>query len=231
LCLTDFILKNYAAGQQTLLVLDEAQHLSPDLLEELRLLANLEGRGGRALQVVLTAQPAILNTLERPELAALNQRVAVSARLEPLGQHEAADYLLHQLRAAGGKPERIVSDEALEILARDTRGIPRLLNRAMHQALLLASRAGTTLVDAEVALESLSMLDLPGVREEPVEPPSLVVPSEEAEAAPEPHPSDGYAESMLLETEEAEETQEATSLPIQGEDIPRPPLTSPRRPA
>jgi type II secretory pathway predicted ATPase ExeA len=231
LCLTEFLLKNYEVGRRTLLVLDEAQHLSPDLLEELRLLANLEGREGRALQVVLAAQPAILRTLRRPKLAALSQRVAVWARLEPLGRHEAADYLVHQLRAVGGKPERIVSDEALEILARDTRGIPRLLNRAMHQALLLASRVGAALIDAEVALEALGMLDLPGEQEVSIEPPSLVAPSEEAETGPESYPSDGSSEPMLAGNEDAEEPQEPKSLPIQGGDGSRPSLSSPRRPA
>jgi hypothetical protein len=75
------------------------------------------------------------------------------------------------------------------------------------------------------------MLDLPGEQEVSVEPRSLVVPSEEAHAAPEPHPDDGYREPMLAENEETEETQEPTSLPIQGEDGSRLPLSSPRRPA
>jgi general secretion pathway protein A len=231
LCLTDTILKNYEAGRRTLFVLDEAQHLSSGLLEELRLLANLEGRTGRALQVVLAAQPAILNTLRRPELAALYQRVAGVARLEPLGRHEAADYLVHQLRAAGGNSERIVSDEALDILARASRGIPRLLNRAMHQALLVAFKAGAGLVDAEAALEALTLLDLLSEPEEPVQPPSLILPSEPADAVPESGPSDGDAVPMLAEEEEAGESSEPTSLPIQGGAGPRPPLTSPRRPA
>jgi general secretion pathway protein A len=231
LSLTEFLLKNYEAGRCTLLVLDEAQHLHADLLEELRLLANLEGRAGRAFQVVLAAQPAILKTLRRPELAALSQRLAVGARLKPLGRHEAADYLVHQLRVAGGMPERIVSDEAVEILAQETHGIPRLLNRAMHQALLLASRAGTTLVDAEVALEALRMLDLTGETEEPIEQPSLAVPSEQEDALAEPLSSNGFVEPVLAEDEETGESQEPTSLPLPNGAGPRHPLNSPRRPA
>jgi type II secretory pathway predicted ATPase ExeA len=139
---------------------DEAQHLNPDLLEELRLLGNLESRQGKAVQVVLAAQLGLLDTLERPELACLRQRLTVRVRLAPLGLDEAADYLIHHLRRAGGRPERIVTDEALEVLARGAGGVPRQLNQAMHQALQLAHSAGAAQVDAEAAVEALALLGL-----------------------------------------------------------------------
>jgi general secretion pathway protein A len=160
LALTDFLLQTYAAGRRSVLVMDEAQYLKPELLEELRLLANLESARGRALQVVLAAQPAILETLRRPELAALAQRLAVRVRLAPLGPVEAADYLVHQVRQAGGRPESVLTDEALEMLARGSGGVPRLLNQATHQALSLACAAGSTVVDAEAVLEALELLGL-----------------------------------------------------------------------
>jgi type II secretory pathway predicted ATPase ExeA len=160
LTLTDFLLKNYEAARRTVVIIDEAQHLTPDILEELRLLGNLESRHGKALQTILLALPDIGKTLSLPELAALNQRLAVRLRLEPLGFHEAADYLVQHLRAQGGKAEAIVSDEALAILARGTKGIPRLLNRAMHQAFKLTHQAGQSLVDAEAALEALAVCGL-----------------------------------------------------------------------
>jgi type II secretory pathway predicted ATPase ExeA len=159
--LTEFLLKSFAAGKRTVLVADEAQHLTPDLLEEIRLLGNLEAGQRKALQVVLSAQPALLQTLRRPELASLSQRLVVRARLAPLGFEEAADYLLHHLRAAGARPEAVVTEEGLEVLARGTQGVPRLLNQAAHQALLLAQEGeGASLVDAEVALEALTSLGL-----------------------------------------------------------------------
>jgi hypothetical protein len=143
----------------------------------------LEGQGGRAAQVVLAAQTMLLETLRQPALTALLQRVAVGASLEPLGLHEAADYLVQHLRAAGGRPERIISDEALEVLARGTRGLPRLLNRAMHQALTLAFAADAALVDAEVALEALGALGQAiGEEESPSEPPRANAVKETAEA-------------------------------------------------
>ena len=160
LALTDYLLQGYAEGRGTVLVVDEAQHLTPDLLEELRLLGNLEARSAKAVQVVLVGQTALLETLRRPELAALAQRLAVRAELQPLALQEAADYLLHQVRIAGGRPERLFADEALELLSRQTRGIPRLLNQAAHQALNLAAEAGAAEVDAEAALEALALLGL-----------------------------------------------------------------------
>jgi len=160
LALTEFLLKNYEASRRSVLVLDEAQHLTPDLLEELRLLGNLEGKRGKAIQVVLVALPNILETLELRALAAFEQRLAVRVRLEPLGLHEAADFLVHQLRSVGAVPEQIISDEALEIVARGAHGIPRLLNRAAHQAFTLAHSAGETSVDAEAALEALVQVGL-----------------------------------------------------------------------
>jgi type II secretory pathway predicted ATPase ExeA len=160
LALTDHLLRRYEEGRGTLLILDEAQDLTPDLLEELRLLGNLESRSGKAFQVVLVGQPALLETLRRPELTALWQRVAIRAEIEPLPLQEAADYLLHHLRVAGGKPERLFADEALELLCRQTHGVPRLLNQAAHQALHLAAEAGAAQVDAEAVLEALALLGL-----------------------------------------------------------------------
>lgn len=157
---TDLILKNHQAGKRFVLVIDEAQHLSTDLLEELRLLGNLEASNGKALQVVLVALPRILDTLRKPELAALNQRLSLKLKLEGLDVEEAADYLLHHLRRAGGRPDRLITDDAVELLARHTRGIPRLLNQAGHQAFVLADMGECATVDAEAALESLASLGI-----------------------------------------------------------------------
>ena len=160
LALIDHLLRRYEEGQGTLLIVDEAQHLTPDLLEELRLLGNLEARSGKAVQVILVGQPALLETLRRPELTAFRQRLAIRAEIEPLPLQEAADYLLHHVRIAGGRPERLFADEALELLARQTRGVPRLLNQAAHHALNLAAESGAAGVDVEAALEGLAMLGL-----------------------------------------------------------------------
>jgi hypothetical protein len=102
----------------------------------------------------------LLETLNRPELAGLRQRLAVRVEVGPLPLQEAADYLLHHVRVAGGRPEQLFADEAVELLARQTGGVPRLLNQAAHQALALAAEAGAAQVDAEAALEALALLGL-----------------------------------------------------------------------
>lgn len=160
IALSDAILRNYDNGQRSLLLVDEAQHLTPELLEELRLLSNLEGPKGKACQVCLVALPQIAETLNSPELAALRQRLAVQPCLAPLDVREAMDFLLHELRVAGGTPNEIISDEALEVLARGARGIPRLLKRSAQQAFSLAYSAGAAQVDAEAAIEALVTLGL-----------------------------------------------------------------------
>jgi type II secretory pathway predicted ATPase ExeA len=158
--LTDYLLTNCGKNLRTVLIVDEAQHLSVDLIEELRLLGNLEASGKKAVQTVLLGQLALLEKLARPELTSMRQRLGVKAEVAALGVEEALDYLLHHLRQAGGHPENIVDEAALEVLARGTAGVPRLLNQAGHQALLAADAADMTIVDAEAALEALSALGL-----------------------------------------------------------------------
>jgi type II secretory pathway predicted ATPase ExeA len=159
LTLTDAVLRQFAAGKRTVVFVDEAHLLGMEALDELRLWGNLEGRGGKAVQVVLVGSSSLEETLTRPELAGLRQRIVVRCRLEPLGLHEAADYVLHHLRRAGGDPEKLVSDEALEVLARGAQGVPRLLNQATWLALQLSAENEAS-VDVEVALEALAQLGL-----------------------------------------------------------------------
>jgi type II secretory pathway predicted ATPase ExeA len=162
LTLTDHLLKVFGEGWRTIVVVDEAHLLPVAALEELRLLANLEARSGKAVQIVLVGQPCLREVLANPRLGSLRQRLAVKASIEALGIQEAADYLVHHLRQAGGRPEQIFTDEAVELLARNTEGVPRLLNQAGHRALALAAEVGVSQVDAEVALEALTLLGLPG---------------------------------------------------------------------
>jgi type II secretory pathway predicted ATPase ExeA len=181
LALTDFLLKNYAAGRKAILIVDEAQHLSPDLLEELRLLGNLEANGGKALQIILAAQPEIADVLELPALAALRQRLAVRVRLDPLPTEEAADYLLHQVRIAGGRPDMLLAEEAVVLLARATNGVPRRLNQAAHEAFRLAHEAGAPQVDVEAAMEALALL---GIEVEETDAPSATEPALQEDCGP-----------------------------------------------
>jgi type II secretory pathway predicted ATPase ExeA len=156
--LTDHLLTTFRAGQPTLLLIDEAQHLSVGQLEELRLLGNLESSEGKALQVLLCSLPSLRDTVQLPGLASLRQRLAVQAHIAALDVHEAVDYLLHQVRIVGGRPERLFTAEALELCACATQGVPRVLNQVAYAALHLAYAAGVMQVDAELLLEALADL-------------------------------------------------------------------------
>jgi general secretion pathway protein A len=221
--LTDFLLKNYESGKRAVLVMDEAQYLPADLLEELRLLTNLEGQKGKAAQIVLLAQPAILQTLERPELAVFKQRLGALGALQPLGRDEAADYLVQHLRAQGGVAEEIMSDEALELLARGTGGVPRLLNRAGHQALCVAFSAEAGLVDAEAALEALAILGLDHHGEPMAD--EQTAPQLETAAA-----EDSRDQAQGPDAEEARDRRLSATL-AKDPEHPRRLLATPRRPA
>jgi type II secretory pathway predicted ATPase ExeA len=167
LALTDHLLQGFAAGRPTVLIVDESHLLGTDLLEELRLLGNLEGRTGKAVQLVLVGQEALLDVLRQPALASLRQRAALQTTLEPLALSEAADYLLHHLRIAGGRPDALLAEDALEVLARGSGGVPRLLNQAAREALRLAVETGAGHIDYEAALEGLALLGLEVAAEEP----------------------------------------------------------------
>lgn len=160
LALVDRLLEDCADENSTLLVVDEAHHLQAGALEELRLLANLENGKTRAVHAVLVGLPAVLETLEDAALASLRQRLAVRVRLEPLPEAEAADYLLHHLRLVVDRPEKVISAEALALLARGSRGVPRLLSQSCHRALTLACLGGADIVDTEAAMEALLALGL-----------------------------------------------------------------------
>lgn len=181
LALTEYLLGRHAAGQSTVLFVDEAHGLPAELLEELRLLGNLESPAGKAVQIVLLGLPGLLDTLDRPELAALAQRTAARCRLEPLDVHESADYLLHHLRLAGAR-KAVFCDEALDALARGCKGLPRLLNQTAHAALNLADRDGNSQVDLEAALEALRQHQLDGTAAD--EPPPIPLAREDRPNAP-----------------------------------------------
>jgi type II secretory pathway predicted ATPase ExeA len=144
----------------TVLVLDEAQHLNPSALEEIRLLGNLETRRGSAIFTVLVAQPTLRDALHLPAYELVAQRVSVQATVEPLTPVESADYIRHQLRSAGGEPEKLFDDEAVSLMAGACGGVPRILNRVAALAMELAGSVQAEQVDVEAALEALNRLGM-----------------------------------------------------------------------
>ncbi len=160
LAVTGHLLDAAAGGFPTVIVIDEAQHLSLAALEELRLLGNLETRQGAAAFAVLVAQPTLRETLRRPSHALFADRVAVRCTIEALSEEESAGYLRHQVRAAGGDPAKVLEGDAITLVAAACGGVPRVLNRAAGLAFELGAEAGAEVVDVEAALEALGRLGI-----------------------------------------------------------------------
>ncbi|MFN2425565.1 MAG: ExeA family protein, partial [Candidatus Binatia bacterium] len=135
--LAAFLKENKAAGRRTVIIVDEAQNLDPVVLEQLRLLTNLETETEKLLQVVLVGQPELQGTLQRHDLRQLNQRVTERWHLDKLDHDEAMEYVRHRLRVAGAHTE-LVDPKALELIYRFTDGVPRLLNILTHRSMLVA---------------------------------------------------------------------------------------------
>ena len=126
--LNDFLLEQYAAGKQPILIIDEAQNLAADLLEEIRMLSNLESAHQKLLQIVLVGQPELRVTLAAPELLQLRQRISINCHLKALTREETALYVVHRMEVAGNAKALEFPDATLDVIFLYSRGIPRLIN-------------------------------------------------------------------------------------------------------
>jgi type II secretory pathway predicted ATPase ExeA len=152
--LVDFFVREYAKGRRTLLIFDEAQNFSVEVLEELRLLSNVNSEKDLVLQILLVGQPELRDKLLRPELMQFAQRVSIDFHLRPLDPHEAQAYIRHRLSVAGGEPSMFASGAIALIQAR-TGGVPRLLNQLCDLALVYAYADRRQSVDAALIEEVL----------------------------------------------------------------------------
>src|SRR5690349_6683640 len=153
------LLENATKGLRTVLVVDEAQALTDHTLEAIRLLTNLETETYKLLQVVLFGQPELEERLARPELRQLRQRITFSYRLRPLSRAQLVAYVRHRLEIAGAHDPSLFGDDALRVLYRASRGIPRLANILSHKALLAAFGPGDARVGRNHALAAVSDTD------------------------------------------------------------------------
>ncbi|OIP66364.1 MAG: ATPase [Nitrospirae bacterium CG18_big_fil_WC_8_21_14_2_50_70_55] len=133
--LNTFLIEQYAQGNKCVVVVDEAQNLEIPMLEELRLLSNLESGADKLLQIILCGQPELKQTLGQPALRQFKQRINVSYHLERLAEEESAAYLAHRLEVAGGASDLFQADAVGPIHAY-AHGIPRLINKVADRALL-----------------------------------------------------------------------------------------------
>jgi general secretion pathway protein A len=144
------LLKGKLEGKVNVLVIDEAHKLSPELLEEIRLLGNFEQADEKLLQILLIGQSELDDVLARPELFQLKQRVSVRLSLNPLSNNDVLQYVEHRWRVAGGKLPTPFSEDALAKVAEVSQGIPRLINSLCDNALLEGLAEGAAAISAKV---------------------------------------------------------------------------------
>ncbi len=152
--LNQYLLRETAAGRYVVLIIDEAQHLSSTVLEELRLLSNLETARSKLIQIVLVGQPELARKLARPGLRQLRQRVVLVASLRPLTYRETVQYVAHRLQVAGHRGGRLFTRPALRRVYKGSGGIPRLINVICDKALLLGYGADARRITRRLIVEA-----------------------------------------------------------------------------
>lgn len=131
----DFLVEQYAEGKTTLLIVDEAQNMTPSALEELRMLSNVNSEKDQVLQIILAGQPALKDTLRLPELTQFAQRISVDYHLGTLDEDETCAYIQHRLHVAGAE-QTIFTEEACESIYEYSGGTPRLINLLCDTAMV-----------------------------------------------------------------------------------------------
>lgn len=153
--ITNRLMKNHQAGKNTILIIDEAQHLQPAVLEQLRLLTNLETNTKKLLQVILIGQPELQQLLQRQDLRQLAQRITARYHLMPLTEQEVQQYVSYRLQVAGcSRP--VFTSSAVKKLFQLSGGIPRLLNLICDRALLGGYSQQKALIDAALVSQAAS---------------------------------------------------------------------------
>ena len=151
--LNKFLIENNDADQSAVLIIDEAQNLSTSVLEQIRLLTNIETDNKKLLQIVLIGQPELEETLSRKELRQLTQRITARYRLEALTKKETKTYIEHRL-AKAGKTTRVFKSSAIATIFRTTQGIPRLINLLCDRAMLGAYSLDLSEIDSSLIRQS-----------------------------------------------------------------------------
>lgn len=146
-----YLIAQFGDGKQTILIVDEAQNLSVESLEELRLLSNVNADKDQLLQMILVGQPELLAKLRRPELVQFAQRISVNYHLSPLSYLETKGYIGHRLKVAGAKPE-LFSELALQAVFHFTNGVPRIINSICDMALVYGYAEAASEIDIDTIL-------------------------------------------------------------------------------
>jgi len=146
-----FLLQQNAEGRTAVLAIDEAQDLEAPVLEQIRLISNLETDREKLIQILLSGQPELIQILERKEMRQLSQRITVRYHLQPMDFQDTVNYINHRLVAAGGRERDVFSKGALRRIYRYSRGLPRLINAACDRALLAGYTRDTARISSPIA--------------------------------------------------------------------------------
>jgi general secretion pathway protein A len=149
--LNPFLLQQNSEDRTVVLVIDEAQSLEAPVLEQIRLISNLETDRDKLIQIVLSGQPEFLHILKKKEMQQLNQRITVRYHLHPMDFEDTIAYINHRLEVAGGRRRDIFSKSALRLIYRYSRGLPRLINAACDRALLTGYTRDAAGISSRVA--------------------------------------------------------------------------------
>jgi general secretion pathway protein A len=150
----EFLINEYANNRRTVLIVDEAQNMAPETLEELRMLSNVNADKSQVLQVVLVGQPQLRETLTSPDLEQFAQRIAVDYHLWPLDREETHGYIRHRVLYAGGINPELFNDAACDVVFAHTGGTPRLINLLCDTVLVYAYAVQRMTVDAKLVEEA-----------------------------------------------------------------------------
>ena len=160
IALQETLLRHRADGRHAVFVVDEAQRLSPELLEDIRLLLNLETPQEKLLEIILSGQPELGEILRRPELRQLKQRVSCMCKLEPLSLDEVREYVHHRLAQAGLSQQSLFSEETIRVIFGYSGGIPRLVNSLCDSALQVGFGLRSPRISISIIREAARDLDL-----------------------------------------------------------------------
>jgi len=156
--LNRFLLAENAEGRTVVLVIDEAQNLRPEVLEQIRLISNLETENDKLIQIILAGQPELERLLERPDLRQLDQRIAVRYKLKSLSMDETRIYISHRMEVAGETGGVSFSNAAIRLIYLSTRGTPRTINILSDRALLVAYGDERRRIDTAIVIRAIREL-------------------------------------------------------------------------
>jgi general secretion pathway protein A len=158
--LNEILFREMLKGRRFVLIVDEAQNLRESVLETIRLLSDFETTHTKLIQIILSGQPALVDTLMRPSLSQLRQRIAILATLEPLSAADTVQYIDHRLRMAGSGGKPIFTPDALTLVGEQSKGVPRIINNLCSNALVLGYSQGSNPIDSEIGQKVVAKSDL-----------------------------------------------------------------------